>query len=366
MQPETLPRPGVTVLAKTYELLPGGKGANQAHACAMASRGDVEKNTNIKTDFVGAVGNDAFGVLLKKAFHDAGVGTAGLSTHDSLPTACAAVVVDSNGENQIAVGSGANNSVRAGMLADTSSFSLEKNDVLLLQTEIPVEEVCGAIDAAHQAGALSVLNVAPSAPVPKAVLERLDFLIVNEHEAIDVYESIMPLRTPRDSPDLDPLAVSRVVAQLTGIAVIVTLGSEGAAACLSKRPNDDSGKHISNNCDIISVDPPSLLDGEVIKDTTGAGDAFCGAFVHALAAGFSLRVCLQRASVAGTLGCLAVGARTAVPDGDVISKRQNDAQVTANWGAEGETSPYQALLLFNAPATAWTRQGRKKVERETN
>ena len=93
MRPERLPRPGVTVLAPTYELLPGGKGANQAHACAMAR----ENGTSVH--FVGAVGADAFGDSLRAAFVDAGVGVSGLVTHETLPTACAAVIVDGTRES---------------------------------------------------------------------------------------------------------------------------------------------------------------------------------------------------------------------------------------------------------------------------
>ena len=99
---------GVTVLAPTYQLLPGGKGANQAHACAMASAEkdtsanthENEKKINVQTEFVGAVGADAFGEQLRRAFLDANVGVDGLETHSSLPTACAAVIVDVTGENQ--------------------------------------------------------------------------------------------------------------------------------------------------------------------------------------------------------------------------------------------------------------------------
>jgi ribokinase len=206
MNPETLPRPGNTVLAKTYVLLPGGKGANQACACAMASRdggededeeedGDASekaskkaktaktkaakaaKAAKIKTEFVGAVGADAFGEIFKKTFAEAGVGITGLATHVSLPTAVASVVVDAHGENQIAVGSGANLSVSAKRLSNisrtlgTNTFTLHKNDVLLLQMEIPVAEVADAVALAHTVGAFSVLNVAPSAPVPIAALE---------------------------------------------------------------------------------------------------------------------------------------------------------------------------------------------------
>ena len=253
MQPERLPRPGVTVLAPTYQLLPGGKGANQAHACAMAS---AEKDTsahthetkkNVQTEFVGAVGADAFGEQLRRAFLDAGVGVDGLETHPSLPTACAAVIVDESGENQIAVGSGANGAAVASRLkARNGAFELNPGDVLLQQMEISKPEVFSAVAIAHEAGALSVLNVAPSAPVPNETLEKLDFLVANEHEAADVFENLVAARddgallspTPArfDRTTDDAVGRSLAIASMTGVAVIVTLGAEGAVACLPRTP----------------------------------------------------------------------------------------------------------------------------------
>ena len=380
MQPERLPRPGVTVLAPTYQLLPGGKGANQAHACAMASAEkdtsanthENEKKINVQTEFVGAVGADAFGERLRSAFLDANVGVDGLAIHSSLPTACAAVIVDENGENQIAVGSGANGAAVASRLKTKNvAFELNKGDVLLQQMEITKAEVFSAVAIAHEVGAFSVLNVAPSAPVPSETLAKLDFMVVNEHEAADAFESLsiardedsLPnARSIDEKPPNDAVTRSLAIASMTGVAVIVTLGAEGAVACLPRTPRtprgEKSGEDVRNKsirvvrvADVRNV----LIGDETIVDTTGAGDAFVGAFCASLAAGHALPVCLRRASVAGTLGCTKVGARAGAPRGDEIAARAANVAVAADFGDDVDDETKAAWLA--APAAAWTRRG---------
>ena len=365
MQPERLPRPGVTVLAPTYQLLPGGKGANQAHACAMASSEnhtsahahEKKKNVFVQTEFVGAVGADAFGEQLRRAFLDAGVGVDGLETHPSLPTACAAVIVDVTGENQIAVGSGANGAAVASQLKNRA-FALNPGDVLLQQMEISKPEVFSAVAIAREAGAFSVLNVAPSAPVPSETLEKLDFLVANEHEAADVFESLLGARTTDDA-----VGRSIAIASMTGVAVIVTLGAEGAVACLPRTPRTPRGeisedvRTAETRVRVVRVKNVKnvLIGDETIVDTTGAGDAFCGAFCASLAADQTLAVCLQRASVAGTLGCTKVGARAGAPRGDEIDARAAKVTVAADFGDDVDDETAAAWLA--APAAAWTRRG---------
>ena len=381
MQPERLPRPGVTVLAPTYQLLPGGKGANQAHACAMASTErdtsanthENEKKINVQTEFVGAVGADAFGEQLRRAFLDAGVGIDGLAIHSSLPTACAAVIVDENGENQIAVGSGANGAAVASRLKTKNvAFELNKGDVLLQQMEITKAEVFSAVAIAHEVGAFSVLNVAPSAPVPSETLAKLDFMVVNEHEAADAFESLsiardedsLPnARSIDEKPPNDAVTRSLAIASMTGVAVIVTLGAEGAVACLPRTPRTPRGERSGEDTfekSVIRVvrvaDVRNVLIGdETIVDTTGAGDAFVGAFCASLAAGHALPVCLRRASVAGTLGCTKVGARAGAPRGDEIAARAANVAVAADFGDDVDDETKAAWLA--APAAAWTRRG---------
>jgi sugar/nucleoside kinase (ribokinase family) len=159
------------------------------------------------------------------------------------------VIVDNNGENQIAVGSGANNAVTTAQLdfleKNVKDHTLLPGDVLLQQMEIPMEEVRKAVEIARLIGAFSVLNVAPSAPVPEETLRKLDFLVVNEHEAADVFASLS--ETNEVAKDVSghffktsqnaAVAQSAAIASTTGVAVIVTLGAEGAAACLPTRPS---------------------------------------------------------------------------------------------------------------------------------
>jgi bifunctional ADP-heptose synthase (sugar kinase/adenylyltransferase) len=115
----------------------------------------------------------------------------------------------------------------------------------------------------------------------------------------------------------------------------------------------------SLRCDTLFVDALELRgeDGETLVDTTGAGDAFCGAFCASFVAGFTLPACLQRASVAGTLGCTRVGARTGVPDAAVLARRFEEVRVRGNFGPESETDPEIRARMFSAPAAAWTRRG---------
>ena len=157
---------------------------------------------------------------------------------------------------------------------------------------------------------------------------------------------------------------SLAIASMTGVAVIVTLGAEGAVACLPRTPRtprgERSGEDVLEKKSVIRVvrvaDVKNVLIGdETIVDTTGAGDAFVGAFCASLAAGHALTVCLQRASVAGTLGCTKVGARAAAPRGDEIAARAANVAVAADFGDDVDDETKAAWLA--APAAAWTRRG---------
>jgi len=292
-----LVRPWRAVLAPSYQLLPGGKGSNQAFAAAKVGAANVE--------FIGCVGDDGFAATLMASLKGAGVGLAGVETRQDAPTACAAVVVDAKGENQICVGSGANLFVTATQLE--APGRLKAGDILLQQMEIPPTQVWAAVERARKAGAHSVLNVAPAAPVPEDVLGSLDFLLVNEHEALEVHAGLQRDLGPggiavSDPPTVvtDPLGACIAIATLYEVAVVVTLGAEGAAVCLPRRPPGcDVRRGAAAGCDVMEVEAAPLMDGEKIVDTVGAGDAFVGAFCAALAAGAPLHVCLQRASTVG-------------------------------------------------------------------
>ena len=353
LNPAELPRPGRTVLAPTYALLPGGKGANQAYAAARAG--------TTPAHFVGCVGADGFADITTRSLTSAGVDVTRVVVSPSRPTACAAVVVDAAGENQICVGAGANLDVAAAQL--DAKNTLRRGDVLLMQMEIPPEEVFGALAKARAIGAHSVLNVAPSsAPVPASALRALDFLVVNEHECEDVYRSTVGKANESGEANADDtkvddtnesvlsvLDMARLVASTHGVATLVTLGGDGAALFLPHRPAAFPPR-TDGGCDVVSVDAAPLREGEAIVDTVGAGDAFVGAFVAALAEGRNVVDAMRRAAAAGTTACTAVGARDATPNAETIDARAEEVEATGNWGPE---TPPEALV--NAPGLAWGR-----------
>ncbi|EEH51166.1 uncharacterized protein MICPUCDRAFT_49773 [Micromonas pusilla CCMP1545] len=338
MRAPVLPAPGVTVLAPSYALAPGGKGANAACACAVTGRGrnriamtsafvDV---FDVVVKFVGAVGDDAFGAMLKDAFADAGVDATHLATRtaSAARTGCASVIVDARGENQICVGAGANATVNAKeQLGGVGAGKmLRPGDVFLTQLEVPAREVWDAIAIAKEAGLTVVLNAAPAAAVPAEVLKQVDFLVVNEHEAARVEAfAVAPgcahpaaLRGRLDPP----IEAAWQIAREHRVVVVVTLGANGAAVALPVVVSSKLGFIAGAEVRRFGVAP--LRANESVIDTAGAGDAFVGAFAASLARGDDVDTCMTRASYAGAAACTAKGARGGVPTGAEIDARTRE------------------------------------------
>lgn len=245
-QVERHPEPGETVLGEGLERLAGGKGANQAMAAAAAGA-DVL--------MIGAVGDDDAGRAYVERLHDAGIDTSAITVLDDVPTGTALIVVGEGAENTIVVVPGANSRVSDTALTVVDAMTPE--DVLLVQLEIPLETVAEACARAAARDVRVVLNIAPYADLPAEVIEVADPLVANEHEAQLLGQTGT---RPRSR--------------------LVTLGAHGAVW-------DDLG--------LPAVEVP---DDEVL-DTTGAGDAFCGALAAALARGEGREQALQAALEAG-------------------------------------------------------------------
>ncbi|HET8599429.1 MAG TPA: ribokinase [Segeticoccus sp.] len=255
---ERHPEPGETVLGESAGRLAGGKGANQAMAARAAGA---------EVGVVGCVGQDEDGRAYLDRLAAAGVDTAALRS-TTAPTGRAIITVDEAGENTIIVVPGANAELTADDLAVLDE--LGPDDVVLLQLEIPLPVVERAVRRAGEAGARVVVNVSPYAPLAPEVVALVDLAVVNEHEALALADS-----------------------GLVPKSVLVTFGAAGAA------------------WDGIRADGVPVPDGEVV-DTTGAGDAFCGALAAALAAGADRAEALQRALQAGADAVRHEGAQ---PDG---------------------------------------------------
>ncbi|MFG3601447.1 PfkB family carbohydrate kinase [Micromonospora chersina] len=286
-----LPRPGETVLGDDFRMVPGGKGANQAVAAARAGADCA---------FVGAVGGDGFGGLLRDNLAAAGVDLRGLRTVDG-PSGVALIAVDHAAENCIVVAPGANAALT---LHDADRKAVADAGVLLLQLEVPLAEVTRAAGWARAGGAAVVLNAAPARPLPAELLDLVDVLVVNEHEAAVV----AGVFTDEPAALLDTLVglVPRVV---------LTLGARGAAYA------DRDGARVEV--------PAPKIDA---VDTTAAGDAFTGALAVALAergglTGDTATAVLRWACAAGAACAERPGASTALPERAAI-----DALSAATYG----------------------------------
>lgn len=273
-----MPQPGETLSGSTFAMFPGGKGANQALAARRAGA---------RVAMYGAVGRDAFAEPALASLTAAGVVQDGVARVDA-PTGVALIHVDAKGENAITVVAGANGHAAA---AGVPTAELCATATLLMQLEVPLAEVRAL--AATATAARVVLNAAPAQPLPAALLDLLDVLIVNEHEAAAIGTALA----------LPATAAGFAVAlqQRHGCATVVTLGAAGALAATG-----DGFYRVAA--------PPT----EVV-DTTGAGDAFCGALAAALDRGSAWPRALAEAIAAGSLACRRAGAQPALPVQDAIA-----------------------------------------------
>ena len=269
---QRLPHPGETVPGNGLEVLPGGKGLNQAVAAAL---------DGAHVQFVGAVGRDERGALLEATLTDAGVDTATLR-QVSTQTGTAVVTVDASGENAIVVVPGAN-----GTLTDLGTLEaavVAEADVVVVQLELPVAGVAAALDIATRTGSLSVLTPAPVPPPEQlARLGRVGLLVPNAREAAEL--------TGRD----DPVAAAQDLLDIAE-TVVVTLGRGGAVA-------------VTARAEPLHV--PAVP--AVPVDTTGAGDVFAGVLATALARGMPLAKAVRRAATAASLSIGRRGAAASAP-----------------------------------------------------
>ena len=265
-----LPGPGETVTRGSFSRGPGGKGGNQAAAAARLGA---------RTSFVGLGGDDQLGAEARQDLEAAGVNASLLGT-GTASTGVAGIFVDDAGENMIAVASGANALLDGPAVRRALAGLDAEGAVVLANLEVPDEAVIAAAEAAEKRGWVFVLNPAPARQVPPEVLSRCSVLVPNEVEVAA----------------LGLGSVHELLEAGVG-AVVVTLGARGAELHRPDRP----------------VHHQPSFPGPVI-DTTGAGDAFCGALGWALAGGTDLQQAVRLAAAAGALACREVGARAGLPD----------------------------------------------------
>jgi len=280
------PATGETVMGSDFQVLPGGKGLNQAVAAARLGA---------ETLMAGRVGDDDFGRRLRAFIAAERVDGAHVHASPSAATGVAIITL-ADGDNTIVVASGANMQVTP---QDVSALSIAPGDICVGQFEVPLATTEVAFRTARAAGARTLLNAAPAQALPPSLLAVVDILIVNEHELAILSGAAIT----EASTDTDIAGAARrlVDGQRT---VIATLGARGALVV------DGTGTHAVAGRKVAVV------------DTTGAGDCFVGALAAALAAGTDLLAALDRATAAAALSVQRLGAAPSMP---TLAELQDDA-----------------------------------------
>jgi ribokinase len=281
-----LPGPGETVVGPGVERHGGGKGANAAIAAARAGA---------SVHLIAAIGDDDTGDAAIEELHDDHVATDHVVRLAGTPTGVALIVVDHDGENQIAVGAGANAALTADHVRSAMGALLPTAGCVLVSTEIPDDAIEAAVRAADDAGVPCVLNPAPVVPAVEHVLGSGPIVTPNRTELIDLADG-------DSSGAADTTGAAVQLGERTGAPVIVTLGGDGAL--------------------VVPVDgAPSMVPAHAVevRDTTGAGDTFNGVLAAAIAAGRPLTEAVADAMAAAALSVGAVGARAGMPDATAIA-----------------------------------------------
>jgi ribokinase len=271
------PRAGETITGSGFAVHGGGKAANQAVAAARAGA---------TVHLVGAVGDDDFGRGRLADLAADGIAIERVRVDSVAPSGVALIFVEASGENRIAYVPGATLTVPPEHVAE--AFKEVRPAFVLVTNELPKASIVELVAAANAAGVPVILNATPDPELARDLLQMADVLIVNEGEALVLLQESGTGQPP-----------ATLVARLRelGIAtVILTAGAEGA--------------FVGDEADVRQYAPPAV---EVV-DTTGAGDAFCGAFVARLAAGDATDEAVEFAVVASAISVTRAGAQSSIPN----------------------------------------------------
>lgn len=281
-----LPGPGETVVGGGLQTFGGGKGANAAVAAARA--GATAK-------LIGAVGDDDTGTSALAELRREGVDVSDVAVLAGESTGVALIVVDDRGENQIAVGAGANAAIATDHVRACLRAALSSAGCVLVSTEIPAAVVAAAVEEATSAGVICVLNPAPVLPIVGDLLQLGPILTPNETELRDLLSLLGENSTGSALEDASQ------VASRSHQPVIVTRGADGVLVIAT-----DLRHH--------QVHAPRVD----VRDTTGAGDTFNGVLAARLAEGDDLDSAVPYAVAAAALSVTDVGARGGMPTTDAI------------------------------------------------
>ena len=278
---QKIPIKGETVLGKNHLVGPGGKGSNQAIAAARL-------NGNV--NFITKIGKDNHADMALKLYEDAGVKTSSIIQDENLSTGVAGIMIDENGNNAINIVSGAAEDLNNQDI-DKNSEIFKNSKVFLTQMETPEKVTIYSLKKAKENNCITVLNPAPARNINKDDFSLLDFFTPNETEA-EFYLN-KKIKSQQDIKNAANEFLKKGVKN-----IIITLGEKGV--------------YFANKNEEYFIDALRLKDDVV--DTTGAGDAFNGAFVVALANELKYKEALKFANKVAGISTTRFGAASSMPN----------------------------------------------------
>mgnify|MGYP000061460328 CR=1 FL=1 len=285
LQVPSFPRPGETLHGRNYQIIPGGKGANQAVAAARL---------NADIGFIACVGDDGFGQNIRGVFAVDGIDISAVHMIENTPTGIAMIQVSDCGENSICIAAAANDALTAEVV-NQHCAQIAAANYLLMQLETPLAGIEYAASIAKANGTQVILNPAPARALPDALLAMVDIITPNETEA--------EVLTGVAVTDADSAAKAAQALHDKGIAIVmITLGSKGVYIS-----QQGTGKIISG----FKV---------TATDTTAAGDTFNGAFVTGLLEGKAIEDAVVFAHGAAAISVTRFGAQTSIPSRDEVEQ----------------------------------------------
>ena len=276
---DRLPLPGETIRGSRFQVIAGGKGANQAVAAARQG---------VSTSFVGCVGDDKFGSDQKKNLANDKIDVQCISEIKDESTGVAVIVVEPNGDNRIILSPAANDRLTPDKIEKTQAV-IAGADILICQLETPLPAIRKALEIAKASQTTTILNPAPAVPLDASMLRLVDYLIPNENEAA--------LLSGVEVTDIESAKKAAVaLGRICPGVILITMGEHGVLTAAGGR-----------------MDFARAVRVKAI-DTTAAGDTFIGTLAAFLVNADPLETAVKKAMSAAAISVTKVGAQTSIPN----------------------------------------------------